>query len=137
MANFPGKLTTLREIHPDVERYLTEGDYPYEIYDMIYDSLFIREGETSPCIVINSNKRMTAVVADPDYDRAKAIMFWHDEKKVIDAKCADATANNIAHMADFVNSGIVDSRKLDEFAYGKTKCSTESILKIIEGLGIS
>lgn len=136
MNNFPGKRTTLGEVHPGMERYLAECDY--EIHnDMIYDSFFIYTSENASCIVINSNKYMTAVVEHPDYDRAKAIMFWHDEKNVIDAKYADATANNIAHMADFVNSGIVDSRKLDEFAYGKTKCSTESILKIIEGLGIS
>lgn len=135
MSNFPGKRTTLREIHPGIEQYLAKCDD--EIHGhMIYDTMFIYTSETAPCIVINSNKHMTAVVEHPDYDRAKAIMFWHDDKNIIDAKYADATANNIAYMSDFVNSGIVDSRKLDEFAYGKTKCSPESILKIIEGLGI-
>lgn len=140
MANFPGKLTTLGKVHSDMERYLAEDCYcPGEIYD-VSGFFYILYTVNDPCIIVNSNKDRTAVIARPDDDKPQVIMFWHDElsepEKIIEAQRADATENNIALMRDFVDSG-TSSRKLDEFVPGETKRSLESILDLSNGLIIS
>jgi hypothetical protein len=107
----------LRDIHPDLERYLTD-----DCYGKIYDTpcLGITQGymcfdANDECMIVEQNENMTAVIAGTQYPQI--IIFWHDEpsepNKIIDAERIDATKNNMEIARDIVRGVGPDGRKIE------------------------
>lgn len=97
----------LKDIHPDIERYLEEDCYcPGEIYDSggFCYQLFYAE---TVCKVIFQNEFRCAVIAKSGpTSEPQIIIFWYDDgqnyNKIIEARRMDVTENNIQVAKEIV-----------------------------------
>ena len=137
----------IRELHPDIERYLLEDCYcPHEIYsfDGFYYQLFY---EDQDCVklgeLVTENKQgsIIASIALPNHateGNHEVVLFFINAGVVVDALRYDATENNIEHTKFILNSGVEafnkSGRKFDEYIPGNTAKSLAQILSIADAI---
>ncbi len=124
----------LKDVHPDMERYLERDCYcPNEIYDCsgFFFDLFEPDIE---CALVTQTEDASVVVACGEYtkDSPQAIYFWHDEGdgRIKHAERYDATDNNIGIMRDIAHGVKPDGRKFDEYEKGSTARALSEVLSI-------
>lgn len=132
----------LRELHPDMERYLEEDCYcPGEIYDVTGFFFQTFKGEEK-CQYVGEGKSK-----DPDRDaiikcvicRNQLLNFWIDvvRNQVYNAERYDATENNIKFMQKFLADAPRDGMVLDEFEKGSTVKALEDVLRYADAIIVS
>ena len=110
----------LKDIHPDMERYLQESCYcPHEIYDVrrfSYELFY----ETNKCKLIDKSETMIAVISRAsDSSKPEILVFWYDDierpGQIVAAQRIDATENNIKIVKGIVHNQKDKFMKLDSF----------------------
>ena len=128
----------LKDLHPDISRYLEEDCYcPNEIYDRsgFFYMLF---PEDSPCELIEEGERFFFCVAstektlDADPKHVQILGFHMNESKnmIDDAIRVDATENNIGVVKRLCAGTVRDDDRFDEYKPGSTKASLEKLFSI-------
>ena len=139
--------TLIKELHPDVERYLLHDCYcPHEIYsfDGFGYQLFYEDQE---CEKIGEkyedNRGVVACIAHPDNNekyKPQVVLFSIEDNKVVDALIFDATDNNIELTKIFIekgNEGLKASgKKFDEYNPGAAAKSLKEILSVADAIMI-
>ena len=129
----------LKDVHPDIERYLYEDCYcPGEIYDTtgFFFQVFKADEE---CKEIYRGKAK----ANPDDTvaivvcRNQIITFWINNDKVVAAERYDATENNLRVIPALYKGELAPGDKLNEFKPGETAKALNEILSISDGLIVS
>ena len=121
--------TRLRDVHPDMARYLEEDCYcPYEVYDLsgFFFELFMPDVE---CVLVARSEAHTGVVAQSEGHQPQVILFRHDDGSghILGATRVDATDNNIGIVRTIIEGGSPDGRTLDEFEPGAMAKSVRSL----------
>ena len=127
---------TLKEIHPDMERYLEHDCYcPGEIYDVsgFFFQVFKADEECKELYrgVDLSNPEDTIITV---VCRDQLINFWVREDKITEAERYDATENNIRIMPFAITGTLSPEEKLDEFKPGETAKSLKEILSMADAV---
>lgn len=128
--------TRLRDVHPDMERYLEEDCYcPNEVYDLsgFFFELFPPDTE---CTLVAQSETHTGVVAQNDGSSPQVILFCHDDGsgRILGATRVDATDNNIGIVRTIIEGGSPDGRKIDEFEPGAMVKSIRKVLSISDAV---
>lgn len=135
----------LRDIHPDIERYLENDCYcPYEVYEPngFFFDIFRPDDECVPVTVTDS---IAVVVACGMYTKEKpqCLVFWYNDEehpgRIVNAQRVDATDNNLAFLRDYAGGATVDEltgagRRLDEYEPGSTARSLGEMLSLADGI---
>ena len=136
----------LKEVHPDVVRYLYEDCYdPYEVYDtsgLFFNSFY----PNVECNVVAKGNGKVAVVASawddgsgsyaPKPEDVQVVVFYTDKDnpdKVVDSCRFDATDNNV-DIAKLLCElpELVNGRKLDKYGTSCTETSLEEVLSMAD-----
>ena len=128
----------IKDVHPDMERYLQEDCYcPYEIYEPtgFFFELFYPDYE---CLLVKQADRASVVIAHGSFDKNKkrpqCLYIQHEGGKVVDVTRVDATDNNIDLLKRLAGGESCESRKLDEFQEGSTARSMTKMLGICDAV---
>lgn len=131
----------IKELHPDIERYLNHDCYcPNEIYssDGFFYQLF---DENQDCEKIGENIGCICCVAHPDGDenqKPQIVFFFINGEKCFDAVRYDATQNNIEIAKIYFEKGIdvlkASGRKFDEYKKGDTIKSLKELFSIADAV---
>lgn len=131
----------LKDIHPDMCRYLQEDCYcPNEIYDKsgFFCMLFPAE---SVCEVIAHKGRIISCIATDEKTLDKAepkniqlLNFYLNEAKdrILDAFRLDATKNNIEVVKRLCQGNVKSGDKWDEYKPGTTQANLEELFSICD-----
>ena len=128
----------LKELHPDISRYLKEDCYcPNEIYDTsgFFCLLF---PEDSTCELIAKGENVFSCIAstertlETDPKNLQIINFYIDKSNgtIDDAFRVDATENNIGVVKRLCAGNVRDDDRFDEYKPGSTKASLEKLFSI-------
>lgn len=122
----------IRDVHPDMERYLHEDCYcPYEVYDPtgFFFDLFYPDYD---CLPVKQANDVSIVIAhgfhDKDKKRPQCLYVQYEDGKVLDVTRVDATDNNIDLLKHFADGEPCEGRMLDEFVKGSTAKSLSEML---------
>ena len=133
--------TLLKDVHPDMERYLANDCYCCnEIYDTsgFFFDLFFADTE---CEIVTQTDDASVVIACGSHNpnSPQCIYFWHDDdtNHIVAAQRVDATPNNIGILKDIAHGVKPDGRKLDEFEPGYKTKSVKQVLDMADMIMIS
>ena len=130
----------IKDLHQDVERYLTHDCYcPHEVYsfDGFFYELFYEDQE---CEKLGENKTDNTLtigcVAYPNNDekiKPEIVLFFIEDDKCVDSLRYDATENNIKITKDILTNG-VNGRKFnfDEYEKGSTAKALKEVLSFAD-----
>lgn len=132
----------IKDLHPDVERYLLNDCYcQHEIYsfDGFCYQLFYEDQECEKIGEIHTeNDDMVACVAHPSNDKEckpQIVVFMLNGDKCYDAIRYDATENNLNITKDFLTNGINGRKfKFDEYVPGSMAKSIKEIMSLCNGV---
>jgi len=126
----------LKDVHPDIERYLYEDCYcPGEIYDTtgFFFQVFKADEE---CVEvyrgIDFSKPDVTVITVTCRDQL--INFWVRDDKVYFAERYDATENNIKIMPLALIGELPTGSKLDEFKPGDTAKALKEVFSVADAI---
>ena len=126
----------LKEIHPDIDRYLEYDCYcPGEIYDAsgFFFQVFNADEECEELYrgtdFRNPDETIITVIC-----RNQLINFWVREDKITEAERYDATENNIRIMPFAIAGTLSPEEKLDEFKPGSTARNLNEILSMADAV---
>ena len=132
----------LRELHPDMERYLEDDCYcPGEIYDVSGFFFQIFKGEEE-CKYVgegpSKNEERPSIIKCV-ICRNQLLNFWIDtaQQKVYNAERYDATENNIQFSKDWFSGQDMEGRGIDEFKKGSTVESLQHVLQYADAIIVS
>ena len=137
----------IKELHPDIERYLLHDCYcPHEIYsfDGFGYQLFYEDQECEKLGEAHlEDTDCVACITNPFNEEGKEpqiVVFWLEGDKCYDALRYDATENNIEMTKIFLEKGTTylksTGRKFDEYRPGSTAKSLKQILSIADAVMI-
>ena len=128
----------IKDVHPDMERYLIEDCYcPYEVYEPtgFFFDLFYPDYE---CLCIKQTDDVSIVIAsglhDKDKECPQCLFIQHRGGKVIDVTRVDATDNNIDLLKRLADGESCEGRKLDEFKEGSTARSLAEMFSLCDAV---
>lgn len=139
------KTMLLRDVHPDVQRYLEEDCYcPYEVYEPngFFFDLFYPDIE---CVLVAKTDTVAVVIACGEFsqERPQCLVFFYGENdypsRIVNAQCVDATENNIAFLRDYASGKTVRElteagRRLDEYEPGSTARSLKQMFSLADAV---
>lgn len=130
----------LKDIHPDMSRYLEEDCYCLnEIYD-ISGFFYMLFPEDSPCELIAKGDNVFACIASTEQTlntelRNLQILIVNvdtSNNKIVDTFRVDATENNIAVVKRFCAGNLNDDDRFDEYESGATQAALEEMLSMCD-----
>lgn len=131
----------LKDLHPDVSRYLEEDCYcPHEIYDTtgFFAMLFHFD---FPCELLVKGKRIVSCIAtkvnsmeESEPKNTQIINFHMNESgdKIDDAFRIDVTQNNIDVVKRIAEGKSTPDDKFDEYEKGSTQQSLEGLFSLCD-----
>ena len=128
----------LKEIHPDIDRYLEYDCYcPGEIYDAsgFFFQVFKADEECKE-LYRGVDFRYPDETIITVICRDQLVNFWVKEDKIVEAERYDATKNNIRIMPFAIAGTLSTEEKLDEFKPGSTARNLNEILSMADAVMI-
>lgn len=139
----------LKEVHPDVTRYLENDCYcPYEVYS--FDGFgYMMFGPDTKCKVIGQSDKMVSVLCrawegrnhseESEDHPVQVVTFFkskEDPSSIVDSIRFDATENNISLISKIINDEDTEGMKFDEYEPGSTARSLEKIFSMCDAIMI-
>ena len=110
----------LKDVHPDMVRYLEEDCYcPGEIYDISGFSYQLFSPNHRCQVFATSKERIAVIAKSSETSYPQLIMFWHDDEekpdKIVAAQRVDATKNNIEIFKKIISKADKDGSKINKY----------------------